>query len=216
VSSTPTHSSLRTRRGLYAIIDPAFCRGRDPLVVALAVLDGGCAVLQLRAKHWAEAELEPLALRMLALCRAAAIPFIVNDHPELARRIAADGVHLGQGDLPIEQARSRLGPGVSIGLSTHDSTQARDAAARGADLIGFGPVFPTRTKDNPAPIVGLHALREVCRTIAIPVVAIGGITPANVAEVVASGAAMAAAIGALCGADDPRVAAEHMHRAFAS
>jgi thiamine-phosphate pyrophosphorylase len=215
VSSTARSLGIHTRHGLYAIVDPDFCRGRDPIAVAEAILDGGCAVLQLRTKQWALPELEALALRMLALCRDARVPFVVNDHPDLAQRIGAEGVHLGQRDMPLERARALLAPTIAIGLSTHDLRQASAAEARGADLIGFGPVFATRTKHDPDPVVGLHALREVCRCVAIPVIAIGGITPDNVAEVAASGAAMAAAIGAVCGAEQPREAALFMHAAFA-
>jgi thiamine-phosphate diphosphorylase len=205
---------LGTRRGLYAIVDPAFCRGRDPIAIAETILEAGCAVLQLRAKHMLEVELEALARRMLALCRAAAVPFVINDRAELARRIGAEGVQLGQTDMPLEEARALLGSEVAIGISTHDLRQARDARAGGANLIGFGPVFATRTKDAAGPVVGLERLRAVCQAVALPVVAIGGITPDNIAGVVDSGAAMAAAIGALCGADDPRGVALHMHGAF--
>jgi thiamine-phosphate pyrophosphorylase len=214
VTSASTHKALGSRRGLYAIVDPAFCRGRDPLAIAEAVLEAGCAVLQLRAKHAIEAELETLARQMLSLCRSAQVPLVINDRPELARRIGAAGVHLGQTDMPLEAARLLLGSEVAIGISTHDLRQARDAQARGADLIGYGPVFATRTKDVRDPVVGVEGLREICQTLTIPVVAIGGITPENVALVARSGAAMAAAIGAICGADDPRAAAQRMHAAF--
>jgi thiamine-phosphate pyrophosphorylase len=206
--------NARSLRGLYAIVDPASCRGRDPLAVAAAILEGGCALMQLRAKHEPDAALERLARALQALCRAAAVPFVINDHVELAGRIGADGVHIGQQDISLELARARLGDATLIGLSTHNQEQAVDAEARGADLIGFGPVFPTRTKDNPEPVVGLRALGEACRGLQIPVAAIGGITHENIDAVVASGASLAAAISAICAADDPCAAARRLHSAW--
>jgi thiamine-phosphate pyrophosphorylase len=205
---------LRELRGLYAIVDPELCRGRDPLAVAEAILRGGCAVLQLRSKRLPPAELEPLARGLLQLCRARAVPFVVNDHAELALRIGAAGVHLGQDDLPIEAARALLGADAAIGLSTHDLDQARDAQARGADLIGFGPIFATTSKANPDPVVGVHGLRAACAAVSIPLVAIGGLTPHNAPEIAAAGARFGAAIGALCNADAPATTAALMHAAL--
>jgi thiamine-phosphate pyrophosphorylase len=199
-------------RGLYAIVDPELCLGREPLAVAEAILSGGCAVLQLRAKRMADAELEALARRMLEACRAHGVPFVVNDRPELALRIGATGVHLGQGDMPIAQARALLGSALAIGVSTHDLAQARSAQRAGADLIGFGPIFPTTSKHDPDPVVGVHGLRAVCGAVTIPVVAIGGITQRNAGEVATAGAALGAAISALCSAESPRAAAASLHQ----
>ena len=197
------------RRGLYAIVDPELCRGRQPLAIAEQILSGGCAVLQLRSKRIDPAALEPLARDLRALCLSRGVPFVINDHVALALRVGADGVHLGQGDLPIEQARM-LAPGLAIGLSTHSAEQARDAQARGADLIGFGPIFATASKRDPDPVVGLDQLHAVCAEARIPVVAIGGITAANARDVARTGAAMGAAISALCAADAPAEAAAQM------
>lgn len=207
---------IENARGLYAIVDPEFCLGRAPLEIAQAILDGGCAVMQLRAKRLAAGDLEALARSMLQICSARGVPFVVNDHAELASRIGAAGVHLGQSDAPIERVRERTGAQLRIGLSTHDLQQARDAHSRGADLIGFGPVFATRSKLNPDPLVGLEGLREVCRTVCVPVVAIGGIGLHNAQAVAACGPALIAAIGALCSASDPRAAASALHQAAQS
>jgi thiamine-phosphate pyrophosphorylase len=204
------------RRGLYAIVDPERCRGRDPLAVAEQILRGGCAVLQLRAKQLAGAELEALARGLGALCLARGVPLVVNDRPEVAVRAGADGVHLGQRDLPIEEARALCGEHMAIGVSTHDLSQARDAERRGADLIGFGRVFATASKLDPDPVVGVHGLRDACAAVKIPVVAIGGLTLENAAEVARAGAAMGAAIAALCGADDPCEAARRLHAALSA
>jgi thiamine-phosphate pyrophosphorylase len=214
VGSTAMRVNVRAWRGLYAIVDPDFCRGRDPLAVARAVLEGGCAVLQLRSKRSDQAAIEALARGLLALCRAASVPFVINDRVELAQRIGAQGVHLGQTDMPVPRARELLGPDVAIGLSTHDLGQAQAAAALGADLIGFGPVFATATKQDPDPVVGLDGLRTVCSALELPVVAIGGISANNASLVSNCGASLAAAISALCSADDPRAAARTLHQAL--
>lgn len=200
-------------KGLYAIIDPEHCRGRDPLAVAEAVLAGGCAALQLRAKQLPDRDKLALAQALAHRCLAARIPFWLNDRLDLALLVEADGVHLGQDDIPLSEAR-RLWPNRMLGLSTHDLAQAQAAFAQGADAIGFGPVFSTTSKKNPDPCVGLDGLRAVCRAVPIPVIAIGGIDARAAADVAATGAAYAAAISALCAADDPGEAARIFHRAL--
>jgi thiamine-phosphate pyrophosphorylase len=209
----PAMPNVATWRGLYAIVDPEHCAGRDPRTVASAILAGGCAVLQLRDKRDAALR-AALATELHALCRAASVPFVVNDDLELALALGADGVHLGQSDLPVESARIHAGRALAIGLSTHDLGQAQAAHARGADLIGFGPVFATVTKLDPDPVVGIAGLREVCAHVPLPVVAIGGIGADNIAEVRAAGCKLAAVISAVCAAPDPRAAAARLHRAL--
>jgi thiamine-phosphate pyrophosphorylase len=201
-------------RGLYAIVDPDFCAGRDPRAVAEAILAGGCAVLQLRQKKVPPSQLQALAHALRELTARAGVPFVVNDHVELAKLVKADGVHLGQDDSPVAAARDRLGRGVAIGVSTHDLAQARRAHEDGADVIGFGPVFATNTKHNPDPIVGLAELRVCCASVPLPVVAIGGVTLENAPQIASTGAPMAAAISAVCGAQDPEVAAAALHAAL--
>ncbi len=202
---------MTTREGLYAIVDPAACRGRGPIDVARAILRGGCAVLQLRDKTSSDAQVLETARALAALCRTAGVPFVVNDRVDVARASGADGVHLGQGDLGVAVAR-RAAPGLEIGVSTHDLVQLARAQAEGADLVGFGPVFATRSKERPDPVVGLEALRDAVRASRVPVVAIGGIDHANVASVRGAGAALFAAISAVCAADDPEAAARALHR----
>lgn len=199
--------------GLYAILDPAQCRGRNPRTIAEAILRGGCARLQLRSKELADRELVPLARDLAHLARAHHVPFIVNDRPDIAVLADADGLHLGQDDLPITEAR-RFAPTLEIGVSTHSLAQAIRAAEEGASVIGFGPVFATTTKDNPDPVVGLERLREVVRAAGIPVVAIGGIDLTRIADIAESGATYAACISALCAADDPESAARTIHARF--
>ena len=193
-------------RGVYAIVDPACCGGRSVEDVAAALLAGGAAVLQLRVKQpMPDRDLVALARALRDRCRSAGRPFVVNDRADVARVVGADGLHLGQDDIELEDARRIVG-GIPIGVSTHDPTQAARAVSDGADLIGFGPVFSTRTKERPDPVVGVDALRRVCASSAVPVVAIGGITSDNVRAVAAAGAPLAAAISALTGAPDPEAA----------
>jgi thiamine-phosphate pyrophosphorylase len=195
-------------RGFYAIVDPDVCAG-PPLDVADAFLRGGCAVLQLRHKTHDDRATLALAHALSSRCRAAGVPFVMNDRVDLALLVGADGVHLGQDDLPIAEVR-RLFPGP-IGVSTHDLAQLGRAIDEGADLVGFGPVFPTRTKKNPDPVVGLDGLAAACRASRVPVVAIGGIDASRVHEVRDAGAALVAAIGATCGVPDPERAARVFH-----
>jgi thiamine-phosphate pyrophosphorylase len=168
-------------------------------------------VLQLRDKHNPDTDVAHLATQLAQLCREQAVPFILNDRFWLVRQVGASGTHLGQTDHPIEEVRRELGTAHSIGLSTHNLEQAREAQARGANLIGFGPIFPTTSKDQPDPVVGLSALRAVVAQVTIPVVAIGGITLANAAEITNTGAPLAAAISALCATPDPEQAARQLH-----
>jgi thiamine-phosphate diphosphorylase len=206
--------AMHATRGLYAIVDPAACRGRDPVRVAGAILRGGCAALQLRAKDGSDRALLALARDLAAECRRAGVPFVVNDRPDLALLVGAGGLHLGQDDLPVAEARRIVGGAVAIGRSTHDEAQARSAVGEGADVVAFGPVFETASKANPDPVVGLERLERVCRESGLPVVAIGGITFANIEAVARAGARWAAAIGAVCGAEDPESAARALHGAF--
>lgn len=200
-------------KGLYAIIDPEHCQGRDPCWVAEQVLLGGCAALQLRDKAYSDRARLTLAHAIAERCRATSVPFWLNDRLDLAMLAGAAGVHLGQDDVPLADARTLVRERL-LGLSTHSLAQARAAEAEGADVIGFGPIFPTRSKQNPDPVVGLEGLREVCQQVQCPVVAIGGIVPAHAAAIARAGATYAAAIGAVCGAADPRAAARELHEAL--
>jgi thiamine-phosphate pyrophosphorylase len=200
-------------RGLYAIIDPAAC-ANDALLIATAVLRGGCAALQLRDKQCDDASFVALGRKLSALCRTADVPFFVNDRYWLAAELGAQGVHIGQGDAALADVRRALGHERLIGVSTHDLAQARSAEQAGADLIGFGPIFVTRTKLPAEPAVGLEALTQVCASVSIPVVAIGGLTRDSAAAAASAGADMGAVISALCGVSDPEAAARVLHAAL--
>jgi len=197
-------------RGLYAIIDPEHC-AQDPEQVTRAVLRGGCAVLQLRDKRSSDKEVAQLSRKLRVLCQEHGVPFVLNDRFWLVAEVGAQGAHVGQSDEPIERVRRELGSELQIGVSTHTLDQARDAVRRGADLIGFGPIFGTTSKQNPDPTVGLTWLAAAVAQISIPVVAIGGITLARAAEVARTGVPLAAAVSALCAAEDPERAARELH-----
>jgi thiamine-phosphate pyrophosphorylase len=184
----------RLSDSLYAIIDAEVADG--PLALTFQALNAGCAIVQLRAKRLDDMAFLEVAKRVRSACTHAGVPFVVNDRADIARLVRADGLHLGQDDLLIEDARRVVGD-MQIGLSTHTLEQAERADAEGADLIAFGPVFETKTKEHPDPVVGLRTLEKVCRTVSRPVVAIGGITPENAGETLEAGARYVAVISAL-------------------
>jgi thiamine-phosphate pyrophosphorylase len=178
------------------------------------LLAAGPCCLQLRAKSLSAAALREAARVVGARCRAAGVPFCVNDRLDVALLVGADVVHLGQDDLPLTEARRVAAGRLLIGTSTHGAAQVSAAIAGGADYLGFGPVFATGSKHRADPPVGLEALSAICATAPIPVVAIGGITLDNIAAVVATGAAAAAVIAAVTHAPDPTRAARQVARAF--
>jgi thiamine-phosphate pyrophosphorylase len=158
---------------------------------------------------------------ILVACRDARVPLCMNDRLDVAWVVEADAVHLGQDDLSPADARKALAWGgrssrrpMAIGVSTHTLEQARAAAEDGADYIGVGPIFPTTTKSNPDPTVGLDELRRICGAVSVPVVAIGGITPELAPAVAMAGAAAAAVIGAVERAADPTAAGRLVAQAF--
>jgi thiamine-phosphate pyrophosphorylase len=190
---------------LYVILDRTAARGRDLEAILEAALAGGCRTFQLREKAWPSGRALPLAERLRARCREAGAVFIVNDRVDLALAAGADGVHLGQDDLPPRAARPLLRAGMILGLSTHSVDQARAAQAAGADYVAVGSLFPTLTKPD-FQLVGPALVRELRAEIRVPLIGIGGVTPANVAEAVRAGADGVAVISAVCGADDPEAA----------
>jgi len=194
---------------LYVIVDPAAMRGRGLAAVAAAAIRGGADVLQLRDKTVSVGAVVEAARVLLPLTRQAGIPLIINDWVEAAAAVGADGVHLGQDDDSIEEARKRLGPGRLIGLSTHSLAQALAAEQAGADYIGFGPIFPTPTKPDYGSI-GLDALRKAASQIRIPMVCVGGIEAGNLDQVLEAGATCVAVVRAVCGAEDPEAATREL------
>jgi len=207
-------------RGYYAVLNLEGEAPESPTVVLARAeerLAARPACLQLRAKRMSAADLWRTAALLMPSCRAAGVPLLVNDRLDVALAVGADGVHLGQDDLPLRDAlRIRAGQRLIVGVSTHDLAQAQAASRDGADYIGFGPIFATQTKAHPEPAVGLAQLREVCAVVSLPVVAIGGIALATVGAVAATGASAAAAVAAIDKAADPTSAARRVAAAFAT
>ncbi len=184
-------------RGFYAVLD------REDAALATMLAAHACA-LQVRIKTGGAEQLARVARLAQPICRAAGIPLVINDRLDVALAVGADGVHLGQTDLPLAEARAVAAGRLFIGVSTHDVTQVAAACAGGADYLGFGPVYATRTKANPDPVQGLVGLRAAVAVAGItPVVAIGGITPAFARDLVAAGASALCAISAVNDAPDP-------------
>ena len=192
---------------LYVVLDRAAAGGRDLVDILDAALAGGSRLIQLREKEWPSGRVLPLAERLRARCAAAGATFIVNDRVDLAVAAGADGVHVGQDDLPARAVRPLLRAGMILGVSTHSVAQARAAQADGADYIAVGSMFPTRSKAE-FELVGTDLLRKLRGEIRVPLIGIGGITHANVGEVIAAGGDGVAVISAVCAAADPRAAAE--------
>jgi thiamine-phosphate diphosphorylase len=200
--------------GLYVIIDPAACGERDAIEVARMALDGGASMIQWRDKGRHPSEQLADARAISNLCHEYGALFIANDHADLAVRSGADGVHLGQSDGSIEDARVVVGSVRIVGVSTNNVEEALRAQAAGADYIAVGAIFPTRTKAVTR-AASLHRLHEVDVAVHVPVVAIGGIDATNIRSVIDAGADAAAVISAVCSADDPRAAAAELSSAFA-
>jgi len=192
---------------LYVIVQEKFSGGRDLVEVARSAISGGATVIQLRDKESTDSRLLEKGLALRRLTRAEDVPLIINDRIDIALAVDAEGVHLGQDDLPVSSARQLLGPGKIIGVSTHSLEQARQARRQGADYIGVGPVFDTKTKENGVRPVGLELLRQVGGEIDLPWVAVGGINKSNVSEVISAGAKGVAVVTAVVSAPDIRAAA---------
>ena len=199
---------------LYAILDPEQTKGRSTEDVLSHLLEGGVTILQLRVKAMVPREFLDLARRVRAQTRARGCKLIVNDRIDIALACDADGVHLGQEDLPLAVGKKLMGERI-VGISTHDIEQAREAERNGADYIGFGPMFGSATKDTGYNARGTDMLRQIRAAVKIPIVAIGGINEQNVQQVWQAGADSAAIISDILGADDiaaktKRILANHV------
>ena len=187
---------------LYAIIDPAQTAGQSAAATAEILLSAGVRLIQFRDKKASSRELFESSRLILERVRRAEGIFILNDRADVARAVEADGVHVGQEDLPVELARRVLGPGKWVGTSTHRLDQVIEADLSSADYIAFGPIFPTASKEKPDPVVGLDGLREARQATRKPLVAIGGITVENARAVIEAGADSVAVIRDLISAPD--------------
>jgi hydroxymethylpyrimidine kinase/phosphomethylpyrimidine kinase/thiamine-phosphate diphosphorylase len=197
--------------GLYLITDDN--RDGNLLQRVESALLGGAATVQYRAKSVMPYERLAMAKKLLKVCRGAGAKLIINDHPELAREIDADGVHLGQDDMPVSQARQILGRHKIVGISTHSVDQALKAEAHGADYIAIGSIFPTTSKDAPK-LVGIETLRKIRRAIRVPLVAIGGIDVPGADLAIEAGADAVAVISSIMRDSSPGIAAREFSLLF--
>ena len=203
-------------RGLYVIVDPDLTNGRDPAWVAEQAMLGGATAIQLRVKGRDKGEWTPLAGQLVQLCEEQGAALIVNDHPDVAAAVGAHGVHLGQHDMALTLARRALRPWQIAGTSNALADEAAASYELGADYVAVGRMFPTGSKSDtrPAGPETLHKVRELVPASGPPLVAIGGITPENVAEVAVAGADGVCVISAVTQAGEPREAAERLLSAF--
>ena len=216
LQARPSAAELATRLRLIVITDRLLALPREVTEVVAAALRAGAPAVQLRDKTLPPRDTLPLARRLRMDTEAAGALFFVNDRLDLALAVRADGVHLGPDDLPVAAARRIAPPGFLIGYSADDPDVARAAIADGADYIGCGAVFPTRTKSDAGCAVGLERLATVAESVDAPVVAIGGITSARAGGVCRAGAAGCAVVSAVMAAPDPGRAVHSLLRAAAA
>lgn len=199
---------MKLNLSLYLIADAGVPTRLPFLQTIEEALMGGVTMVQLRSKNNTFREFMEIASPVRVITSKYQVPFIINDNIQVAREINADGVHLGQGDLPIEQARKILGHKKIIGISTHNREEAHEAGTKGADYIGAGTVFPTASKDDITGIIGVEGLRKIALSAKLPVVAIGGIDILNAAAVMETGVTGVAVISSIMKSDTPRETAE--------
>ncbi|HMA52893.1 MAG TPA: thiamine phosphate synthase [Acidobacteriota bacterium] len=205
---------MGTDYSLYLIADADYAAGRDLAGLVDAAVAGGVTVVQLRAKGLAGGAFVELGLALAGRLAARGVPLLVNDRLDVALACRAAGVHLGQEDVPVPLARRILGPGATIGVSVNTTEEARRAEREGADYVGAGPAFATSTKETPLPVLGPEGIGLIAAATRIPVVAIGGISPENAAELGRAGAGGIAVVSAILGAPDVKRAAENLKKSF--
>ncbi len=197
-------------RGLYVIIDPEVTGGREPLEIARAAVRGGAKMLQLRDKLRDKGQILPLVRDLQRLCQDNDVLLIVNDHVDLAAAVGSGGVHVGQTDLPVAQARQVLAPGQVLGRSNRELELLVQSQEMGADHVAFGAIYPTTTKSGGRGPQGPERLRQARAVTRVPLVAIGGINAENVAPVIEAGADAVCVTAAVGLAPEPEAAAQHL------
>ncbi len=204
MTSLATHTQKKLpATDIYCLTSEEHSKGRDNVDIVKQLIQADIKIIQFREKEKHMGEKYEQCLKIRGLTKEAGVFFIVNDNVDLAMLVGADGIHIGQEDLPIEAVRQLVGNDMVIGLSTHSKNQAEDAVKRGADYIGVGPIFQTHTKKDVCDPVGYTYLDHVVsKKINIPFVAIGGIKAHNVGEVVNHGASCVAMVTEIVGADD--------------
>ena len=196
------------------IADSEALAQKDLIQVISKAVKGGVTLIQLRGKKWSDREFFSLAREAREILKPKKIPLIINDRIDIALAAEAEGVHLGQKDLPLKVARKLAGDRLIIGISVNTIEEAKEAESEGANYVGAGPVFWTGSKADLRPTLGVEGLRSICQAVRIPVIAIGGITATSVPEIMASGASGVAVISAIARADDPEQAARALREAI--
>ena len=202
---------LRDSLLLYAVTDRRWTGEKTLYQQVEEAILGGATFVQLREKDLGESAFEKEAIEIQELCRKYKVPFVVNDNVDIAKRMGADGVHVGQSDMEAGDVRTLLGPDAILGVSAQTVEQAKLAEARGADYLGVGAVFPTGSKDD-AVEVPHETLKAICEAVSIPVIAIGGISEGNVSELKGSGICGIAVISAIFGQKDIKKATEDLRK----
>jgi thiamine-phosphate pyrophosphorylase len=210
---TPSPAAFPTQARLYGILDLGYVSPSGVEVVTRGLCEGGVDILQLRAKKQTPAEVESLARRMLAITRDYGVPLVINDHLEVAAAVGSEGVHVGQDDEAVAQARAVVGAQCFVGKSTHSLAQATAAQDEGADYIGFGPLYATGTKPDYVPI-GLTEIAEAHRLVTIPVFCIGGVNSERLPEIVQAGARRVVVVSAFLQAPDVPEAVRRLKQAL--
>ncbi len=205
----------RVDYSVYLVTDRPLCGARDLLDVVAEAVQGGVTLVQLREKHADTREFIELARGLQAIVRPAGIPLLINDRIDVALAVGADGVHVGQSDMPYEQARLLLGPDAVIGLSVENMEQVREAVAWDVDYLGVSPIFASATKTDTGAPWGLDGLAAVRKATSKPLVGIGSIGPLNAGEVICAGADGVAVVSAICAAESPREATSILRRSVA-
>ncbi len=196
---------------LYAVTDRSWLGGHTLYEQVESALQGGVTCVQLREKNLPQEDFLREAVELAGLCRRYGVPFIINDNLEVALECGADGVHVGQDDMRPDEVRRRVGDGMIIGVTAHTVEEAVEAQTLGADYLGAGAVFRTGTKSNTVALP-YETLRDICASVQIPVVAIGGITRSNLLSLSGSGVSGVAVVSAVFAARDVRAASEELLR----
>ena len=197
---------------LYLVTDRGLARGRSTLEIISAAVHGGATVVQLREKDCYTRDFIEQALSIKEFLKDRGVPLIINDRVDVAQAVRADGVHLGQTDMPLGLAKKVLGDSMIIGISAESLEDAVEAEKGGADYLGVSPIYATPTKTDTAPPLGLEGLREIRKTVRLPIVGIGGLNRDNAAEVIRNGADGVAVVSAIVAADDPQTAADDLRQ----
>jgi thiamine-phosphate pyrophosphorylase len=205
-------SKRRIDYSLYLVTDRSLSRGRSTLEVVRAAVRGGVTCVQLREKRCSTREFIDEALKLKAFLDSRGVPLIINDRVDVALAVAADGVHLGQSDMPLPAARAVVRDSMVIGISAESLRDAVEAEIGGADYLGVSPIFATPTKTDTAPPLGLAGLQAIRRAVKTPLVGIGGLNRGNAAEAVRSGADGVAVVSAIVAAEYPEQAARELKR----